>query len=99
MELTLCCKRLSGIDNAGREVVGQNSDVDLWTYGEQGPAGRGPVRSEPAPVPNVVEFARSRLGFEPDAIQEALLRSGVSRGVVNCTRQWGKSKVAAGMAV
>ena len=50
-------------------------------------------------VPGVVEFARQRLGFEPDAKQTELLASGVKRGIVNCTRQWGKSTVAAVMAV
>jgi hypothetical protein len=78
----------------------------VWTFGAQWPvarpqAGLGPwpVQKERLPVPEVVEFARSRLGFEPDARQEGLLRSGVSRGIVNCTRQWGKSTVAAVMAV
>ena len=47
----------------------------------------------------VVEFARRRLGFEPDQRQEDLLRSGMRRGIVNCCRQWGKSTVAALMAV
>ena len=47
----------------------------------------------------MVEFARLRLGFLPDLRQEALLLSGVSRGMVNCSRQWGKSTVAAVMAV
>ena len=48
-------------------------------------------------VPDAAEFARS-LGFFPDAKQEALLRAGIKRGIVNCTRQWGKSTVAAVMA-
>jgi len=48
---------------------------------------------------SVVEFARSRLGFEPDERQRELLGAGVKRGMVNCTRQWGKSTVAAVMAV
>ncbi len=63
--------------------------------------GQWPVASVqcPVPDPDVVEFAKLRLGFEPDLRQEALLRSGVSRGIVNCTRQWGKSTVAAVMAV
>ena len=41
-----------------------------------------------------VWFARERLGFEPDAQQEAVLRGG-QRGILNCSRQWGKSTVAA----
>lgn len=51
------------------------------------------------PIPGVVEFAESRLGFHPDARQRELLGAGVKRGIVNCTRQWGKSTVAAVMAV
>ena len=70
----------------------------MWNFGEQGPA-KGPVRNEPGRVPDVVEFARLRLEFLPDLRQEALLLSGVSRGMVNCSRQWGKSTVAAVMAV
>jgi hypothetical protein len=46
-----------------------------------------------------VEFARARLGFEPDEVQQALLRSRAKRGLLNCTRQWGKSTTTAAMAV
>ena len=46
-------------------------------------------------VPDAVEFARSQLGFEADEVQARLLRSGAKRGILNCTRQWGKSTVAA----
>ncbi len=46
-----------------------------------------------------VEFARRRLGFEPDAKQCVMLSSRVRRGLLNCTRQWGKSTVAAIKAV
>ncbi len=38
-----------------------------------------------------VEFARERLGFEPDEAQKAVLRSDARRLILNCTRQWGKS--------
>ena len=48
---------------------------------------------------DVVEFARKRLGFEPDEKQAAVLRSEAKRGILNCTRQWGKSTVAAAKAV
>src|SRR6266571_7364558 len=47
---------------------------------------------------DIVEFARERLGFPPDAKQELVLRGG-RRGIVNCTRQWGKSTVTAAKAV
>src|SRR5436190_8233042 len=46
-----------------------------------------------------VEFARERLGFEPDEAQAAVLRSGARRLVLNCTRQWGKSTLTAAKAV
>jgi Terminase large subunit, T4likevirus-type, N-terminal len=49
-------------------------------------------------IGDVVAFARERLGFEPDEKQEMVLRGG-RRGIVNCTRQWGKSTVTACKAV
>jgi len=53
---------------------------------------RGPDRD------SEVGFAIKRLGFTPDAVQERVLRGG-RRGIVNCTRQWGKSTVMAAKAV
>ena len=47
---------------------------------------------------DIVTFAREKLGFDPDAKQELVLRGG-RRGIVNCTRQWGKSTVTAAKAV
>jgi hypothetical protein len=41
-----------------------------------------------------LEFARTQLGFEPDE-QAGVLASTAKRGILNCTRQWGKSTVAA----
>ncbi len=49
--------------------------------------------------PDAVEFVRTRLGFEPDARQCEVLLSGARRGILNCSRQWGKSTVAAAKAV
>ena len=48
---------------------------------------------------DAVEFAKRRLGFVPDPKQELVLRSEAKRGILNCTRQWGKSTVAAVKAV
>ena len=42
-----------------------------------------------------VAFAREALGFEPDAKQALVLRSTAKRGLLNCSRQWGKSTVTA----
>jgi hypothetical protein len=50
-------------------------------------------------VPDAVEFARTRLGIEPDERQAEVLRSEAKRGMLNCTRQWGKSTIAAAKAV
>src|ERR1700728_1915188 len=50
-------------------------------------------------VPDAVEFARTRLGLEPDEPQAAVLRSTSRRGILNCTRQWGKSTVSVAKAL
>jgi hypothetical protein len=42
-----------------------------------------------------VDFARTRLNFYPDPRQAEVLASGAKRGMLNCTRQWGKSTVTA----
>jgi len=52
----------------------------------------------PKEISEVVEFVRQKLGFDPDAEQELVLRGG-RRGIVLCTRQWGKSTVMAAKAV
>jgi hypothetical protein len=48
---------------------------------------------------DAVEFARRRLGLEADALQCEVLRSTAKRGILNCTRQWGKTTVAAAKVV
>jgi hypothetical protein len=48
---------------------------------------------------NAVEFAREKLGFEADERQAEVLLSESKRGILNCSRQWGKSTVAAAKAV
>jgi hypothetical protein len=37
--------------------------------------------------------------FEPDELQARVLESNAHRGILNCSRQWGKSTVGAVMAV
>jgi hypothetical protein len=54
------------------------------------------------PVPHaedVIGFVTQRLRFEPDERQRELLESVAKRGILNCSRQWGKSTVAAIKAV
>jgi hypothetical protein len=52
-----------------------------------------------APVLDAADFARVRLGIGLDARQEQVLREMGYRGILNCSRQWGKSTVAAAKAV
>jgi hypothetical protein len=47
----------------------------------------------------VVEFVKKRLGIEPDEQQIQVLTSEAKRGILNCSRQWGKSTMAAAKAV
>jgi hypothetical protein len=42
-----------------------------------------------------VLFAKLCLDFTPDPIQERILSADVWRGLINCTRQWGKSTLMA----
>jgi Terminase large subunit, T4likevirus-type, N-terminal len=51
------------------------------------------------PLLDAVEWIRARLGFEPDEPQRAVVRSQAKRGILNCTRQWGKSTIGAAIAV
>ena len=48
---------------------------------------------------DIARFARERLGFEADAMQAEIMNARVNRGLLNCTRQWGKSTITAIMAV
>ena len=59
------------------------------------PAGRAKRKTEM----DAATFARVRLGFVPDAKQVEVLRSNARRGILNCSRQWGKSTVCAAKAV
>lgn len=48
---------------------------------------------------DAVDFARDRLRFEADERQAGVLRSDARRMLLACSRQWGKSTVAAVKAV
>ena len=52
-----------------------------------------------AEAADAVTFARTRLGIDPDEKQAEILLSKSKRGILNCTRQWGKSTIAAAKAV
>jgi len=47
----------------------------------------------------VMEFFTERLGMEPEERQVEVLRCAGKRVIVNCSRQWGKSTLAAGKAL
>jgi hypothetical protein len=80
----------------------------MWIPNRDGKAGDPPreqVQSRETANPgnqygmDAAEWARSALGFTADATQQAVLRSNKRRGLLNCTRQWGKSTVTAAKAV
>ena len=48
---------------------------------------------------DAVEFVRTKLGLNPDDQQQQVLRSQAKRGILNCSRQWGKSTILAAKAV
>jgi len=59
----------------------------------------------PGPPPELqqhstaIHFAVNKLAFVPDEKQRLVLESHAKRGILNCSRQWGKSSVAAIKAV
>ena len=67
----------------------------MWNVAEI----RKPARVKTSVMPGAAEFARASLGFAPDEVQAAVLESEAKRGILNCSRQWGKSTVAAAKAV
>ena len=56
-------------------------------------------QQEQAAAPDVVAFARGILSFDPDTRQAEILRSNAKRGILNCSRQWGKTTLAAIKAI
>jgi hypothetical protein len=46
-----------------------------------------------------VEWVRERLGLAADRLQARVLGVGGKRGILNCSRQWGKSTITAAKAV
>ena len=60
-----------------------------------------PSKQEPNPIHagNAALWAEQVLDFHPDDQQRQILESGAARGILNCTRQWGKSTTCAIKAV
>ena len=51
------------------------------------------------PALDIVRFFTERLGITPEARQADVLQCASKRVIVNCSRQWGKSTMAAGKAL
>lgn len=76
----------------------------MWCTFQDDPPRRAKPSEEDAPgvhdgMKSAAEFALEELGFAADEKQAAVLNSGAKRGVLNCSRQWGKSTVTAAKAV
>ncbi len=66
-----------------------------WSQVSDGPRAPLPANQFVDPV----QFASSLLGFSPDPQQASVLAASHARGILCCTRQWGKSTTVAAMAV
>ena len=76
----------------------------MWDTRKPGPArGRRTTgvrgQTHGAARGDIAGWVRETLGFEPDEAQARALSTGSNRGLLNCTRQWGKSTVTAAKAV
>jgi hypothetical protein len=58
-----------------------------------------PTKVEARLRQDAVEWVRRELGFSPGAQQAGVPSIGIRRGMLNCTRQWGKSTIAAAKAI
>jgi hypothetical protein len=74
--------------------------MEYWEVGkdEKRPADRKEPAG-PSAAPGAVAWVREKLGFEPDEVQARVLSTASKRGLLNCTRQWGKSTITAAKAV
>src|ERR1035437_9455218 len=73
----------------------------MWkaTSGDQRGNGEARGKEGPAQPRDAVAWGREQLRFETDREQALVLGSASKRGLLNCTRQWGKSTIAAAKAV
>ena len=86
--------------HTGRRQSSAETASNVIEFGKKGVQLRSYNRpSQPSIATDPIEFARQRLAFAPDPQQERVLRPGITRGLLNCSRQWGKSTVIAVKAV
>ena len=85
----------AGAESSGAPVDGSDETFD-WTPPEHVEL-MTPLDNTRAVLvtEDILTFARERLHFEVEASQIEFLQSEAKRGLVNCSRQWGKSTVMA----
>jgi hypothetical protein len=90
---------VTGEAREGRK--GQIPGVRLvgWIVYRPGEKGRPGAGGDETTGSNRAAWVREKLGLEPDAAQRRVLEATTRRGMLNCTRQWGKSTLTAAMAV
>jgi hypothetical protein len=73
----------------------------MWKVTSRDQSGSGDVRAKEGPGEprGAGKWGREQLGFEPDREQALVLGSSSKRGLLNCSRQWGKSTITAAKAV
>jgi hypothetical protein len=73
----------------------------MWDIKEES-KGRGKAGDARAAAKNgadAAEWVRTRLDLPVDELQARVLRTASKRGILNCSRQWGKSTITAAKAV
>src|ERR1700683_1907785 len=81
-------------------VVGMYTDtINQYEKPETARRAKGQVTRLSGRGADAAEGVSTALGFEADAAQQEILRSDKQRGLLNCTRQWGKSTVTAAKAI
>ena len=73
----------------------------MWNVTSREQSGSEDARAKEGPgePQGAVEWGREHLGLEPDRGQALVLGSASKRGLLNCSRQWGKSTITAAKAV
>jgi hypothetical protein len=70
----------------------------ILEYERTAGARRADRREKPRAM-GAAQWVKERLGLEADAVQARVLETTGKRGLLNCTRQWGKSTITAAKAV
>jgi hypothetical protein len=72
----------------------------MWKLMREERGKKNARRRGTSPEPeDAVEWVKARLGFRADSLQEQVLRTKSKRGLLNCSRQWGKSTITAAKAL